>query len=65
MNKQIYAVAGVTESDYKAWCKETNRQAYKKENKREFFARLADGRLVRDPYTQKLVRKNRNTKTCS
>lgn len=59
MNKQIYSVVGVTENDYKAWCKENNRQAYKAENKRDFFARLADGRLVRDPKTHKLVRKNR------
>lgn len=59
MNKQIYKIVGVTESDYKRWCKENKKQAYKIENKRDFFARLLDGRLVRDPLTHKLVRKNR------
>jgi len=59
MNKQIYKIAGVTENDYKQWCKENKRQAYKLESKREFFARLSDGRLVRDPLTGKLVRKNK------
>lgn len=60
MNKQIYKIAGVTEADYKAWCKETNHQAYKPESKTEFFARIADGRLVRDEKTGKLMRKNRS-----
>lgn len=60
MNKQIYKIAGVTEADYKNWCKETGRKAYKAESKTEFFARLADGRLVRDPKTSKLIRKNRS-----
>lgn len=59
MNKQIYKIAGVTENDYKEWCKENKKQAYKIENKRDFFARLSDGRLVRDPLTRKLIRKNR------
>lgn len=48
MNKQIYKIAGVTENDFKTWCKDTGRKAYKPESKTEFFARLADGRLVRD-----------------
>lgn len=59
MNKQIYKIAGVTEDDYKQWCKENKKQAYKLESKREFFARLSDGRLVRDPLTGKLIRKNK------
>ena len=47
MNKQIYKIAGVTENDFKNWCK-------------EFFARLADGRLVRDEKTHKLITKRRS-----
>lgn len=61
MNKQIYKIMGVTEADYKAWCKDTNRQAYKPENRREFFARLNDGRLVKDEHG-KLVKKYRSSK---
>lgn len=59
MNKQIYKIVGVTENDYKSWCKENGKQAYKIESKTEFFARLADGRLVKD-ITGKLIRKNRS-----
>ena len=62
MNKQIYKVAGVTENDFKNWCKETNRKAYKQSSKTEFFARLADGRLIRDTQTGKLIKKNRGNK---
>ena len=29
MNKQIYKIAGVTENDFKTWCKDTGRKAYK------------------------------------
>lgn len=60
MNKQIYKIAGVTENDFKTWCKDTGRKAYKPESKTEFFARLADGHLVRDEKTHKLITKRRS-----
>ena len=58
LNKQAFIAAGVTISEYKAWCKETGKQAYKQETKEEFFARILDGRLQRDEHG-KLVKKYR------
>ena len=57
-NKQALAVANVTESDYKNWCKENKKAAYKQSSKEEFFARIQDGRLVKDTHG-KLVKKYR------
>lgn len=58
LNKQAFTIAGVTIDDYKKWCKETGKAAYKHESKEEFFARIADGRLVKDS-NGKLVKKYR------
>ena len=61
MNKQI-AQLGVTEQDYKDWCKEHKKAAYSSKNKMEFFAKVQDGRLVRDIKTGKLISKRRTKK---
>ena len=58
MNKQVFKQVGVTEQDYLKWCEDNNKAHYKKETKTEFFARIQDGRLVKDS-TGKLIRKNR------
>lgn len=62
MNKQIYALYGVTQNEYLAWCKEVKKPSYKLVTKRDFFARLQDGRLVRDEKTFKLVKRNKGDK---
>lgn len=48
MNKQLFEAAGVTEEQYRNWCKETDRPIHSNDSKREFFARIQDGRLVLD-----------------
>lgn len=62
LNKQAFELAGVTEAEYKRWCKENKKAAYKPSSKEEFFARIRDGRLVRDSHSGKLVKKYRKTK---
>lgn len=59
MNKQAFKLAGVTEAEYKRWCKDNHKAAYKAEVKEDFFARIQDGRLVRDERSGKLVKKYR------
>lgn len=59
VNKQAFVVAGVTETDYKNWCRENHKAQYKSEVKAEFFARIQDGRLVKDSRTGKLIKKYR------
>ena len=61
MNRQLRYATGVSEAEYKQWCKDNKKPAYKASSKKEFFDRIADGRLVRDAYTGKLV-KSRRTK---
>ena len=58
LNKQAFELAGVTESDYKKWCKDTGKAAYKQSSKEDFFARIRDGRLVKDS-SGRLVKKYR------
>lgn len=62
LNKQAFILAGVTENEYKRWCKENKKPAYKQSSKEEFFARIRDGRLVRDVRTNKLIKKYRKSK---
>lgn len=62
LNKQAFALAGVTEAEYKRWCKDNKKAAYKQSTKEEFFARIRDGRLVRDVRTNKLIKKYRKSK---
>lgn len=58
MNKDALKIAGVTEADFQKWCKDNKKAAYKTSVKADFFARIQDGRLVKDS-SGKLVRKNR------
>lgn len=57
VNKQAYALRGVTVEDYLAWCKKKNRTKSRNSNMKEFFTRLDDGRLVKDPVTGELKEK--------
>lgn len=57
MNKQIEALTGVTNADYLQWCKENNKAAYIPKNRADFFAKIQDGRLVKDSATGKIVKK--------
>ena len=57
INNQAFAAHGVTVQDYLDWCEKKKWQAYKSSTKREFFARLTDGRLVKDKSTGKLLEK--------
>lgn len=61
MNRQLNRYVGVTETDYKNWCKENGKPSYKPETKADFFARIQDGRLVKDA-NGKLVKKYRRNK---
>lgn len=58
LNQQAFKLAGVTEEEFKAWCKENKKPMYLKSSKAEFFARIHDGRLVRDT-DGKLIKKRR------
>ena len=57
VNKQAFALRGVTVEDYIAWCNKKNRKKSYSSNKKEFFSRLDDGRLVKDPRTGELKEK--------
>lgn len=59
INKQAFNIAGVTEKDYIKWCEENHKAQYKQETKADFFARIQDGRLVKDARTGKLIKKYR------
>ena len=58
LNKKAFELAGVTTADYIKWCEQNGKSAYKLEVKADFFARIQDGRLVRDS-SGKLVKKYR------
>ena len=60
LNQQAFNLAGVTEEDYKKWCKENKKAAYLKSSKAEFFARIHDGRLVKDS-SGNLIKKRRKS----
>lgn len=60
MNNKIYKLLGVTENDFKNWCKENKCKGYKLASKREFFANVIDKKLVRDPETKRLVKSRGN-----
>lgn len=48
MNKQISKQVGITEEDYKLWCKKNGKIHYKKETKSEFFKLIQDKEIVKD-----------------
>ena len=56
-----FTLAGVSMSEYKKWCKDNKKPAYKSETKQEFFARIADGRLVRDESGHIIKKYKKNT----
>lgn len=56
MSNRIFALAGVTEEQYRDWCKDNKKASYKKEVKREFFAKIQNGKIVKDS-SGKLVKK--------
>ena len=57
MNKQILDILGITEDDYLNWCKMNNNPSYKSEVRTEFFAKIQDGKLVKDK-DGNLIKKN-------
>ena len=61
INKQLMTMYKISEYDYKEWCKENKKPVYKESTKREFFARLEDGRIQRDSLTGKLIKKRKNS----
>lgn len=58
MNKEAFKLAGVTEDDFRRWCKENKKPMYLQSSKTEFFARIQDGRLAKDNQG-KFVKKHR------
>lgn len=56
INKQAFQLAGVSEAEYRKWCKENKKPYYKAETKAEFFSKIQSGRLVKDS-DGKLVKK--------
>lgn len=60
MNKKALMIAGVTENDFKKWCKDNNKASYKTEVKVDFFARIQDGRLVKDANGNLVKKKKRS-----
>lgn len=52
INRYAFELSGVTEQEYRAWCKDNNLAAYKTSTKREFFKRIQDGRLRRNALGQ-------------
>lgn len=58
LNKLVLDIHGVTEKDYRNWCREVHKAAYKASTKAEFFLRIQDGRLVKDQ-DGKLIKKRR------
>lgn len=59
MNKTAFELAGVTEAEFKAWCKENHKPSYKASTRNEFFAKIQDGRLAKDKQTGKFVKKHK------
>lgn len=57
LNVQAANLYNVTEQDYIDWCTKTKRAPYKQSSKEEFYARLTDGRLVKDKSANKLLTK--------
>lgn len=62
MNKQLTKMTGITEEDYRNWCKENDRPSYKAETKQEFFEMIQNGQLVKDSSTGQLIKKRKRIK---
>lgn len=48
LNQQSCELLGVTDDDYKNWCRANKKARYKTSNKAEFLAKVRDGKLVRN-----------------
>ena len=59
MNKQLFVQVGITEKDYKNYCRLNKIPHYKKEVKRQFFADIRDGKLVKNSITGKIEKKEK------
>ena len=58
MNNKALNLAGVSEADYRQWCKNNHKNVSSPASKSEFFAKIQEGRLVKDSKGQ-LVKKYR------
>lgn len=61
LNKEAFKLVGVSETEYLKWCKDNKKPAYLTSTKKDFFARIRDGRLARDQYGN-LVKKRRRAR---
>lgn len=59
INKQAFKLRGVTVEDYFGWCEKKKIARASSKSMQEFFTRLDDGRLVKDPATGRLLNKRR------
>lgn len=57
LNRQLKNLTGVTQTDFRDWCKSNKKSMNKLESKQEFFKLVQSGKLIRDELTGKLVRK--------
>lgn len=57
MNKQVFEQVGITEEEYKQWCKENKKPYYKSSTKTEFFKKIQEGKILKD--NDKLITKKR------
>ena len=58
VSKATLELVGITREEYIEWCKENNFPSYKKSTLSEFFARIREGRIIRDQRTRKLINKH-------
>lgn len=47
MNRQVLDEVGISEKDFLKWCKKYHKPKYKPEIKREFFAKIQEGKIVK------------------
>lgn len=57
LNRQLKNLTGVTQSDFRSWCKSNKKPMNQLSSKQEFFKLIQSGKLIRDELTGKLVRK--------
>lgn len=48
LNQSVLKLVGITQSQYRKWCKENGKPSYKTEVKREFLEKIQKGKLVID-----------------
>lgn len=62
MSKQALEIVGVTLNDFKNYCNDFKKAAYKLETKTEFFSLILRNKLVREYTTGKLVKTRKKIK---